>query len=132
MKFSGDKYEVQKLEVSDWEIILGTDWIRENFAKKTKGPGEQQAGSRTWVNSAHLWQWGLSMYWDALGGFYPEGHGRWLFPSSQHSWVHICIMVSSLHPPMQEKYWKTVVSLKEDHWDDWRVENMTCEERGKN
>lgn len=39
MKFSGDKYEVQKLEVSDWEIILGTDWIRENFAKKTKGPG---------------------------------------------------------------------------------------------
>lgn len=47
MKFSEDKYEVQQLEVSGWEIILGSDWLRENFAKKTKSAGEQQVGSRT-------------------------------------------------------------------------------------
>lgn len=34
MTFSGDKSEVQQLEISDWEIIPGTDFFRENIAKK--------------------------------------------------------------------------------------------------
>lgn len=47
MKFSGDIYKVHQLEMLDWETILVTDWLKENFVKKTKGVGEQQVGSRS-------------------------------------------------------------------------------------